>query len=100
MNAPERKTLRLRYGRTSLAGSRYFLTLCTRHRTSVLLEAENARRIASTMNALQSTNDMDLIAATVMPDHVHLLFTLGERLTLGQTMASLKNLARDSGRVP
>lgn len=34
-----------------------------------------------------------------MPDHVHLLFTLGERLTVGQVMAKFKNLARDSGRV-
>lgn len=44
--------------------------------------------------------DIELLAATVMPDHVHLLFTLGSRLRVGQVMGKFKSLARDMGKVP
>lgn len=35
-----------------------------------------------------------LRCATIMPDHVHLFFTLGERLTLSQSIARLKARTR------
>ena len=35
-------------------------------------------------------NDWTLRCLTVMPDHLHLFFTLGERLTLSRTIARLK----------
>jgi len=97
---PERKTVNLRHARVSQAGARYFLTICTRNRVPVLTAPVNATRISDAFANLPSAGDFDLHAATIMPDHVHLLFTLGTRLTLGQTMAKFKNFARDLGRVP
>lgn len=38
------------------------------------------------------------MAATIMPDHLHLLFKLGDRLSFGQVVGKLKTLARDRGR--
>jgi len=55
--------------------------------------------VTKTMAALHANSDIDLLAATVMPDHVHLLFVLGENRTVGQVQAKFKNLARDKGRV-
>lgn len=100
MPLPERKTANLRHARISQAGMRYFLTLCTQNRDPVLTAPVEAMRISGAFAILQSAGDIDLHAATIMPDHLHLLFTLGTGLTLGQTMAKLKNLARDFGRVP
>ena len=100
MPLPERKTSNLRHARISQAGGRYFLTICTRNRDPVLTAPVNAKRISGVFTILQSAGDIDLHAATIMPDHLHLLFTLGTGLTLGQSMAKLKNLARDFGRVP
>lgn len=37
-----------------------------------------------------SRGDTETLAATVMPDHIHWLFTLGERLTLGRVLAKFK----------
>lgn len=37
---------------------------------------------------------MTLVAATAMPDHVHMLFVLGERLQVGQVIGKIKTLAR------
>lgn len=98
MPLPERQTSRLRSGRISLPGARYFLTLCTQHRAPVLTSPPNC---ATLVTALQSLSDDDtvLLAATLMPDHVHLLFTLGTRLTCGQVMGKFKTLARDRGLV-
>ena len=35
-----------------------------------------------------------------MPDHVHILFTLGARLRLGQVVAKFKSLAHNHGLAP
>ena len=96
---PLRKTHHLRRGRVSLPGGRYFLTLCTPARQPVFAQESEARRVTTALHVTHAVGDIDLLAATVMPDHVHLLFILGQRLTLGQVMAKLKNLARDGGKV-
>ncbi len=53
----------------------------------------------STIVSLHESDDVALHAATVMPDHVHLLFTLGERLQLSQVIAKFKTLTRRQGFV-
>ncbi len=100
MPLPDRKTARLRFGRVSIPGARYFLTICTRLREPVFAAPVTAARVTDTLRTLHVAGDLDLLAATVMPDHAHLLFALGSTLTLGQTMAKFKNLARDLGRAP
>lgn len=42
------------------------------------------------MANLTGANDVVWLAGTVMPDHVHILFQLGERLPLDRVMAKLK----------
>ena len=96
---PERQTARLRRGRVSLPSTRYFLTLCTHGREPVLTDPICAERLLAAWGALQGAGDLVLLAATVMPDHVHALFVLGDRLPLGRVMAKYKALARDLGRV-
>ena len=99
MPLPERKTARLRWGRISVAGSRYFLTLCTKDRVPVLSSPPVCDSILAALRPVY-TDDAVLLAATIMPDHVHLLFTLGSRLTLGQVMGKFKTLSRDRGFSP
>ena len=97
MPLPERQTDRLHRGRISVPGARYFLTLCTQDRTPVLTSSHASDLTFAALHTLHGT-DAELLAATLMPDHVHVLFTLGERLTLGQVMGKFKTLARDQGR--
>ena len=98
MAQPERRTQNLRIGRFSIPGAQYFLTLCTKDRAPVFTSKTEAQRGISALGQLKEAGDIDLLAATVMPDHVHLLFALSGKLTLGQAMAKFKNLARDRGR--
>ena len=41
---------------------------------------------------LQDAGDLILLAATVMPDHVHALFILEDRLPFERVMAKYKHL--------
>jgi hypothetical protein len=44
---------------------------------------------------LPASGDVEWLASTIMPDHVHLLLALGGRLELGRLMAKIKgNAAR------
>ncbi|MDI1320187.1 MAG: transposase [bacterium] len=100
MALPDRKTPRLRFGRVSSPGAGYFITLCTKDRSPVLLQPDAAKSVISELRAMRASRDFELLAATVMPDHVHLLFTLGDRLKVGQVMGKFKAKSRNQGRAP
>ena len=100
MPLPARRTARLRFGRVSTPGARYFLTVCTRDRAMAFADPAHAATLVATLRSMHTAGDYDLLAATVMSDHAHLLFTLGTRITLGRVMAKLKSLASDHGRAP
>ena len=89
-----RKTPRLRFGRLSTAGANYFVTFCTQSRRPVLVEHSNATVLMGVLRLVHESHDIELIAASVMPDHVHLLFALGSRLGVGQVIGKIKALAR------
>jgi putative transposase len=97
---PVRKTPRLRFARFTKPGANYFITFSTKNRAVVLTETATGRIIADSLHTLHRSGDVELLAATIMPDHVHCLFNLGERLDVGQVMGKLKTLARDHGRAP
>lgn len=97
MPFPVRKTGRLRLGRVSASGATYFVTACTHARAPVLTQLPTARRLLAALGEIHDGGDAIVIAATVMTDHIHLLFTLGDRLRLGQVIAKLKALGRDHG---
>jgi putative transposase len=93
----DRKTPRLRIGRISSADAKYFITLCTKNRTPVLTQKESGSRVNATLQSMHDSGDMELIAATAMPDHVHILFGLGNRLKLGQVIGKFKTKSRNQG---
>jgi putative transposase len=97
MPLPQRRTANLRWGRNSCAGSTYFLTLCMQHRAPVFANPAAAAVATKTLRVLQDVGDVEMLAGTVMPDHVHALFTLGRRLRLGQVMGKFKTLVRKQG---
>lgn len=76
----------------------YFVTCCTKNRTPVLLQSNTARIAQDTLQGMHVGGDVALLAATIMPDHVHLLFTLGARLQVGQVMGKFKAKTRDFGK--
>jgi putative transposase len=85
----------LRRGRYSNAGANYFVTLCVTPRIGIL-SGEVAGNIAKSAHAMSADATWDLRAFTIMPDHLHLFFTLGDRLNLSQTIARLKSNTRGS----
>jgi putative transposase len=95
---PHRKTHHLRRGRASIPHARYFVTLCAGGRAPVLTETGNAASIRAALQRLQADGDIALQAATIMPDHIHLLFELLTRLVYGRAVAKFKTLARENGR--
>jgi putative transposase len=48
----------------------------------------------TTLRAWDTERDGSILAATVMPDHVHVLFELGHKLTVGQCVARWKSAVR------
>lgn len=80
----------LRRGRHSAAGRCYFVTVNVQPRVPVL-RGEVAEKVHHAFHALDAALIWRLRCSTVMPDHVHLFFELGECLTLSQSIARLKH---------
>ncbi|MCC5022390.1 MAG: transposase [Candidatus Synoicihabitans palmerolidicus] len=93
----QRQTSRLRLERISQAGACYFLTLCTQGRVPEFTEPAAANSIKTALESLNGDACL-LHAATIMPDHVQLLFTLGSQLTISQVIGKLKILGRVRGQ--
>lgn len=86
---PKRKTHELSHGRVSRPGAIYFVTFCTANRRPGL----DASGVAPVIirEATAAIGGENILIGTVMPDHLHLLFRLGSRLTLSQTIARTKS---------
>jgi REP element-mobilizing transposase RayT len=95
---PTRKTQKLRIGRVSEPGATYFISACTKNRVAVLTEPNSGKILTTAMHTMYEAGDFSLIAATVMPDHFHILLTLGDRLSVGQVAGKMKALAREQGK--
>jgi REP element-mobilizing transposase RayT len=81
----------LRRGRASAPNARYFITLCTHKRHSGLHASELRQALIDALRKQHVNNDINLHYGTIMPDHLHLLFTLGHRLTLSQVLGKYKS---------
>jgi len=86
----------LRKGRLSLPNARYFITCCTENRQPGLEQAPVATALLQAVQELHAETSIDLLTATVMPDHVHLLFQLGRRLKLAQVVSKFKSMTRNT----
>ena len=80
----------LRRGRVSVAGARYFLTLCTRDRQPGLTSDAGGRAVQREVLSMEGESIWRVMALTVMPDHVHVLMELDNRLTLSKAVSRLK----------
>ena len=89
-SCPTRETRNLRKGRISLPHARYFLTITTQQRKCGLVENPGIEALTLTLRSMQMGRDIDMHCATIMPDHMHLLFTLGTRLSLAQIVRKFK----------
>ena len=85
-----RRTDDLHAHRCSLPSTAYFVTCCTQGRRIDLTAAEPARALRAAVLAADLAGDTATLAFTIMPDHVHWLFVLGDRLSLGQTIGKWK----------
>ena len=92
--AARRRTGALRQGRLSIPGARYFVTFCSADRIVCLDTPEVIQSAIQVCQTLISHGDLSELTMSVMPDHVHLLFRLGERLTLARAMAKWRALVR------
>jgi REP element-mobilizing transposase RayT len=88
----------LRRGRFSTPGAHYFVTVCEETRRPTLASA--AAGILAECRRLENDNVWRLRCVSVMPDHLHLFFTLGNRLTLSQAIARFKTKTRPSLDAP
>jgi REP element-mobilizing transposase RayT len=79
----------LRRGRASVPHANYFVTVCVNPRRDVLIPVA-ATALLDEAQRLTTDGAWILRCLTVMPDHAHLFFTLGERLTLSRAVARFK----------
>jgi REP element-mobilizing transposase RayT len=88
MNGPGSKALRK--GRSSVPGGSYLITKNTiREGTDILTRDENPLFIINWFFTARKRNWLDLLAFVVMPDHYHLVMTLGEDLDLSETIGRI-----------
>jgi REP element-mobilizing transposase RayT len=80
----------LRRGRFSQPAAEYFLTVCTDRRCAGLALPNVAKVILDEAHAMSADGTWIVQSLLVMPDHVHLLITLGERLSIAKAVQRLK----------
>lgn len=86
----------LHSGRWSACNARYFVTLCTSHRRLGLESVVTTNAIIAAAANWDLLEDTSTLALTVMTDHLHWLFQLGDRLTLGRVVARFKAHTRST----
>ena len=92
--ARRRATDRLHEGRVSVSGATYFVTFVTEDRAPWLASPKAAAAMLGALRVWHGEGDGSIRAATVMPDHVHVLFALGERLDVGRCVSRWKATGR------
>lgn len=80
----------LRKGRYSAAGHAYHVTTIIEGREPIFSDLMLGRILVRGMKRLHDNGDVQSLAFVVMPDHLHWLFVLGDRLTLSEVIRSLK----------
>ena len=87
---PVRKTSNLSKGRVSIPFARYFITCCVKRPEDRLVQPVFATYLIKNLYDQTSDKDFKLICATVMPDHIHLLMELGDRISLNRVISKFR----------
>ncbi len=95
---PVRRTADLRRHRVSFPCARYFITVCADRPENRLVSPNISSSIASVLDRAEADGDWEIMARTIMPDHIHLLVTLGDRLEVHRVVAKLKSLTATTFR--
>ncbi|MEH6825929.1 MAG: transposase [Motiliproteus sp.] len=81
---------RLLAGRYSEPGRDYFITFVTYNRIPVFNDLNRARIVIQQLSRLDTDEQLLSQAWVVMPDHIHILATLGSVYTLSECIKQLK----------
>ena len=81
-------------GRLSAVGAVYFVTFVTAARAPWLGVPVAANAMCEALRNWHLEGDGSVLAATVMPDHVHVLLILGSRLEVGRCVSRWKTVGR------
>ena len=73
---------KLRLGRLSEKGRVYFITTVTQHRSPLFNDIYCARVVVTNMKRIHSDGWVRSLSWVVMPDHVHWLFQLNDKMEL------------------
>ncbi len=77
-------------GRYSQCGYIYHITFCTYQRQPFFLNYHAARQLILEMKKMNDQHQLTSLAFVVMPDHVHWLFQLGDKLSLSDCVKQVK----------
>lgn len=83
----------LRKGRRSEPGRAYLVTTTTFQRQPLFRDLSLGRQVVRTMRELHEKKYVDSLAFVIMPDHLHWLLILGERIVLSSVVNVLKSQA-------
>jgi putative transposase len=86
----------LRRFRVSQPGANYFLTMKLADKGGPNLTAFANHAIRAEIEAIESSGHWQIRGAVIMPDHLHLLLTLGPTLPISRVVARLKSRTRTS----
>jgi REP-associated tyrosine transposase len=64
------------YRRWYVPGGSYFFTIVTHRRQGLLGTPESVERLRAALRSVQSQWPFDVVAAVVLPDHMHFIWTL------------------------
>ncbi|HWA26057.1 MAG TPA: transposase [Lacunisphaera sp.] len=88
--ASGRRTGQLHGHRLSVPQTTYFVTCCTFGRRTGLSREPVAPQLRSQVIDCDAAQDTATLGFTIMPDHLHWVFRLEHRLSLGRIVARLK----------
>ena len=80
----------LRKGRKSIPGTYYLVTLTTYNRTPFLTTPNIPDIIYESFDWFETNNHLKWLCIMVMPDHIHVVFQLGNKQTLSKLIQSFK----------
>ena len=81
----------LRLGRVSLTDQPYHIITATHARNRVFANLQTARAVIAAMRRMHQDGWLHSHAWVLMPDHLHWLFTLGNRAPLSATLNRFKS---------